>query len=509
MSTSILAGQRRNYKSNNQKRPEKPEAQNKRTRRLTLYDLRRLFGEDLDTSAQISALGSPIPQKKRKPKKPTQYKALLSFLLDHISPMYVGEKTERGIRALNLNSQIVEFLEGRRRYLPNRLSGTMLADHCAGIRTNYFVANSRKGMLAMIGIDVDCKRRGSLDGAMAFLKHLSETDFPNLYYEPSTNGRGGHGYFLLDIGDLGAEAINVVLLKQLSPYLNEVAEGFDVEFIEIKGTLPVIDWGDEKGKVDGFKQGVPFKLPRQAAERFDELKNTTIVQVNDLRRLPSTKVVTPRLAKNDCGSMQGVLVTKKNLAGLDRMGCYRRSANHVLQGEVLRCSGRVVVTRDDLAIEMMLVDVFSDKMNADGTMPWARIKAMWDLLYKNGEVSRCFDNKRHSRMVKILVAAGLIDVKDKTYVRPERNKDGERIKKGRAMKWRASCEFYALLDWARGITPDAVVASATLGGNNPFRAIILDDLILSFTPTAVAAPVEWRPSPEELDQYITFFEVAA
>ena len=49
-------------------------------------------------------------------------------------------------------------------------------------------------------IDIDCLKclgLGSKEGAHEFAIHLKEEFFCDLYFEPSTNGNGVHGYFVL------------------------------------------------------------------------------------------------------------------------------------------------------------------------------------------------------------------------------------------------------------------------------------------------------------------------
>ena len=46
-------------------------------------------------------------------------------------------------------------------------------------------------------IDIDCHKSGNPESAKAFADWLKDNYFPNLYHEPSTNGKGRHGYFVL------------------------------------------------------------------------------------------------------------------------------------------------------------------------------------------------------------------------------------------------------------------------------------------------------------------------
>ncbi|HQZ63785.1 MAG TPA: hypothetical protein PLY87_01860 [Planctomycetaceae bacterium] len=119
-----------------------------------------------------------------------------------------------------------------------------LVAHCASEETWYFSAASYwKQRYALIMIDVDCKKRGTPEGARAFLEFLAANYFPGMYIEVSTNGNGGHGYLLIDKYNLEGQSVNDILLHRLCPWLNMMSQKFDVEFIEVKGTLSIVEWG--------------------------------------------------------------------------------------------------------------------------------------------------------------------------------------------------------------------------------------------------------------------------
>ena len=66
--------------------------------------------------------------------------------------------------------------------------------------------------------------------------------------------------------------------------------GFDIETVEIKGRCPVIVWGRRRGEVTNYKAGVLAKIPRNA-ERFDELKATTTLTIQQLRVMVCQEVI--------------------------------------------------------------------------------------------------------------------------------------------------------------------------------------------------------------------------
>lgn len=77
-------------------------------------------------------------------------------------------------------------------------------------------------------------------------------------------------------------------VHRLQPWLNWIAEEkvFEIEMVEVKGRLPVIEWGAGKYEVLSYKSGCLAKLPREGEARFEELRTSSIITVFDLLRLP-------------------------------------------------------------------------------------------------------------------------------------------------------------------------------------------------------------------------------
>ena len=82
---------------------------------------------------------------------------------------------------------------------------------------------------------------------------------------------------------------------------------------------------------------------------------------------------------------------------------------------------------------MRLLEFVGKNMNADGTLPWARTKGLWDCLHQREVVNRKFNAKRFAWIRRFLNGAGLVDVQDPTYVIGER-----------AAKWSPSERFWEL-----------------------------------------------------------------
>src|ERR1019366_7955819 len=88
-------------------------------------------------------------------------------------------------------------------------------EHMAGDEPWYFQGEGRQNIaetLVMIDIDcLKCRGLGSKEGAVAFADHLKAVYFPGIWFEPSTNGNGMHGYFVLHKLGVHARDVNAQL----------------------------------------------------------------------------------------------------------------------------------------------------------------------------------------------------------------------------------------------------------------------------------------------------------
>jgi hypothetical protein len=114
--------------------------------------------------------------------------------------------------------------------------------------------------------------------------------------------------------------------------------------------------------------------------------------------------------------------------------------------EPLRTSGREVATAEDLAILILVLEACTRRMNADGSMPTARIRRNWDALCELGEVDRPFNPKRHACLRDFLSREGLLDWEDESYLPSPMSVTGE----GKAARWRAGDRLLAMIEEARG-----------------------------------------------------------
>ena len=406
--------------------------------------------------------------RKHPPVVPSSKRTPLSWLKAVVSELDVGQKVYDAEREcshpihLNRNDEIEKHFDRLRwasdSWLKNRWSNPIVKSHCSSKKTYYFSGASESYKThTLVMIDVDCHNSGSLKGAMSFLEFLREKHFPNLYFEPSTNGNGGHGYFLLKKQGMGSQGIKPLLMDQLQPWLNDLAAGFDVEMVEVKGLPPELTWGNEQFELKTYKAGVLAKLPRGLIDRFDDLKNTTVLTTDDLQQLPvveKTKTNSSSCVIGAVGSISGKFFGDEHLKGLKPGGKYHSLASALLSGEEMTTSSRAKVTVLDLAIFLMLGEHFTNNMNADGSLPTARWEQMWKSLFAEGDIVRAWDHKRFKLMRDRLSSLGLLEWEDFSFYLGRQI--GDEYFPGRAAKWKFSDELMEKLAETSELTTSSV-----------------------------------------------------
>src|SRR4051812_15042475 len=129
-----------------------------------------------------------------------------AFLRKLISPYGFGSKDAFGYRRPTNKALLADY--NRKGYIRGLTNARML-DHFRGEATYYFWADGRiKTPYALLCIDIDNHKVGTLDAALAFAGHLRDRFFPGLYFEPSTGGQGVHGYLLIDKRGFGDERLH-------------------------------------------------------------------------------------------------------------------------------------------------------------------------------------------------------------------------------------------------------------------------------------------------------------
>jgi hypothetical protein len=388
----------------------------------------------------ISTTHSKKLRRTRKPKD-----ELASFILKHVSPYSYGwtydEKPTR-----YKNEEIIR--QRNERGWMTGLTRTRIYEHLAG-DVKYFYADGRKSVeQTLTGIDVDCHDHGTYESAVAFAAWLQENFFPGLYYEPSTHGNGVHGYILFCKMGLKDVGVNV-WLKRLEKTLKRLLQVFlaihpehSIEDVEIKGTAHEIMWED--GKIIHLKAGSLMKLPARIylADEFEKLKGTMLVDVYDIEKLEETAsrlpVTIKMPARKKTGSLRNHIVLDEDLAAIT--GRYLEIAREWVPAP-LATSHRAVVEASDVAIAIAIVKSCTREMNADGSMPTKRIKALWDVLYGLGAITRAFSKNRWCAIRNLMEQQGVIQMQDRVY-----HPSAARDKKGEAARWCFTEEFLGRLD---------------------------------------------------------------
>jgi hypothetical protein len=493
-----------------------------------------------ETTGPTHIMNTSIISTSKKKRTKKKKESVLAWLKRHISGLDLGMKVEKKNGEapihLNLNNDVIRFLKREKPFLNYSWNWAKLNHHFYDEQTYYFAGNSKRFQDTMAMIDVDCKECGTPEGAREFLDFLASDEcreewglnFPRLYIETSTHGRGGHGFFILNKEDCTPEACNDLLLGRLVHWLNEIAASFDVEFVEVKGTMPVIQWGEKKGEVLGYKSGTLAKLPRQAESRFDDLRNTAKISVSDLLRLPivKKKQAEPKLrvvGSSAKGSISGRHISDDMLDGLEERGRYRVLAERLSEHHELETSGRQKAVIEDKAIALMIGQHFTKNMNANGSLPVARWKGMWTSLFEAGDIDRAWDHHRFAAIRDWLDSLGLINWEDHEYTVGWHDQNGK-YHKGKACKWRFSAELIEALDSVETETNDDVAVDVDRGEEkgHPLWEHKLTKWIKSIVPKderAIVRPVHraldgpsapwWRYSPEDLVDFVTPFEVMA
>jgi hypothetical protein len=353
-------------------------------------------------------------------------------------------------RPINTNGKILSVLQGQKGFL-YKLRNADYQDHMAGRDTYYFQGEGRPDRpetLVMIDIDVKKSRKlGSTTGAFAFAKHLRET-FPDLQCERSTNGKGVHGYFCLHKLGVSARDVNAVLFK-FEKWLKQEAQkvGADIEGVEIKGTCPQWEWRDKK--LFKVTAGTNAKLPR------GDIRATIHIDITDLAKFVPVEEKVPVVRSGSKGSSSASwcpkAITPDDLARMPRL----RRVALLLGLPKEKCSGRVAVTVEDMAIFLLCLRFFTKNMNENGTLPWARFEGLWTALYQAGDVARAFNPKRFAAIrnhLSSVVVDGevLLEWEDETY------------SAGRACKWRASEKLMDMMEQEREETSSTETAITIL-----------------------------------------------
>jgi hypothetical protein len=318
-----------------------------------------------------------------------------------------------------------------------KITSRFLGDHATGKSTGYYTGNGKRlGRESLAKIDIDCHKTGTFEGAVAFAEYLGEHHFPDLYWEPSTNGNGVHAYLYIEKYGYRDVLLNQAL-DRLEVFLESVLESttFDVEMVEVKGQAMVIGWGEQKGEVKKISMGGLAKIPRDVC-RYDEMKKTTRLHCRDLLDWPERiKPAQTEKGKRPPASVSGCFLTEEEVA--KSKTTYLMLVKMLMENHRLPTTNKSVVTAEDVALFVMFLKFFSENMNPDGSLPFARFERFWNAVHESGDIDRGFQTNRFCVIRNYFSSLGLIEWEDAKYKVGQVCADGKR-RGGKAAKWKAS-----------------------------------------------------------------------
>ena len=92
----------------------------------------------------------------------------------------------------------------------------------------------------------------------------------------------------------------------------------------------------------------------------------------------------------------------------------------------------------DVQVTLAIVRACTLHMNADGSMPLARIKGLWDAVYEAGDTTRAFNFHRFAAIRNMLSDLDLLEWEDATY------------RFGKACRWRANEKLMGMMEETLG-----------------------------------------------------------
>jgi hypothetical protein len=400
---------------------------------------------------------------------------ITAWLRSHISSIDYGIKT-KGLKPhpvhVNRKSTIIEAFNTRNWRRLSRMSNRDFGKHFTGQDTFYFAGNGRSRDPETIAlIDIDCHRRGSIQGASAFADYLRLHGYPDLYWEPSTNGNGVHAYVVIEKHGYGDSVVNSALDRLQSVLQDTLAStSFDVEMVEVKGHCPVIGWSERRGEIKKLQMGQLAKIPQEALWRPEELKRTSVLRCCDLLKVPvpeKTQISGRGSGKRPPASISGCFLSEDEVAKTKTS--YLRFASLLLHHHDLGTSSKAVVEAMDVSIFLMFLLFFTRHMNGDGSLPWARFRNFWDAVYAAGDIDRPFQPNRFAAIRNYLSSLGLIEWADNTYKIGVMGSDGKKHG-GKACKWKSSQILLDLVNTVEGAQAEHEIPEAVAEWGDGERA---------------------------------------
>lgn len=335
-----------------------------------------------------------------------------------ISKVSYGYKWNGKVVHSNSQQEQISYYKGDVKYLSS-ITYDKYASHFAGTDTFYFTGGNGDFTLCMI--DIDCHNKGTPEGAVKAAEYIKTNIFPNAFFEPSTNKKGQHGYIIIDKRGMTIKDTND-WEKKLQTYLDGLNLP-NIEMIEVMGHIPYPIY-DAKNKVINCNCGTLAKLPREAHLREHDFSIITVVK-------PHTFMFPVNNTSTEVKNIVKPLPKKKGSCSGHFINPWLKLiplAKQLMEvKKAIKINSEVKINQEDMAILLSIIFFCSKNMNADGTLPTARIKGFWNALVDSGETTRQFNSQRLKAMRTLLAEKGLLQIEDEGYIPA----DG----KGIAMKW--------------------------------------------------------------------------
>lgn len=384
--------------------------------------------------------------------------SFIKFLRQRTSRLNYGvEVPGLGVRPeLSIDKLIARYNGRRCGRFGAALRNDQFHDHFEARQNYYFWADHRTSTPEIIvNIDFDGGEdhvgghADQTDAVWRFARLVRDRLLPGLYLEPSTHGKGVHGYFVLLKRGIKAGAVQKVL-KRFDLYLKRLAASVnaDIACVEIKGKPPSIRY-DEKGNIIHITFGQWAKLPRDRG-----VLDTCKVKLADLARLDPEeievkdqaepeKVVPIKAATRPTGSFDSRVIRQETLDRLPDLEKYAECLLRQWTGASSFKADRWTVTAIDLAQFFALMLCIKPK--PDDALAVRAIGRLWEEVYRAGDFERPWNHHRCKAIRDLLSQHGHIDWTDHRF---QNLPDG----KGRCCRWRLSLMLKSALASLKGET---------------------------------------------------------
>ena len=278
---------------------------------------------------------------------------------------------------------------GERWKLCSAINNSLLQAHEENKATIYTVpAQPNRDGQGMWGIDVDCHKTGTVEGARKAAEMLVYY-LPGVYTEVSTHGKGVHGYVVVDYQDHGPEDTQYIkeaysaFIKTLDRKAKQI--GIDIELIEPKG-LPVNVIRAPNGSlnISDSKQGVLIKAPRD----IEAAVKTCVYTIGQLEELtveiaatiPEEKKVEGKNGSGNGGPGSNAMFSQDEF---DRVIPFARQLHYANNLKHVVLANRVKIAVEDIAAFLLILIFCKEhprKEHANGAMPCTRLRKLWAIM---------------------------------------------------------------------------------------------------------------------------------